>query len=132
MGLCLVIVVMIVVGVLAQEGGGITAISAQDARKLIEKDSTVVLLDVRTPAEWTSETGHLQHSLLIPVQELESRVDELAPYKGRTIIAYCRTGRRSAHAASLLTKRGFKVMNLEGGIVKWSSENLPVIKEKAE
>lgn len=85
---------------------------------MIAQDSTVVVLDVRTREEYGSATGHLQRSLLIPVQELEQRIEELAPYKERKIIAYCRTGKRSGKAADLLAKHGFTVLNMEGGITK--------------
>lgn len=98
----------------------------------VEADSNVILLDVRTPGEFDGESGHLANSLLIPVQELEQRVDELTQYKDKTIIAYCRTGNRSGTAAAILTKRGFKAKNMEGGIVKWNELKLPVVHEKTQ
>jgi len=104
------------------------AISTKETQKLEKKESDVVLLDVRTPEEYNSETGHLKNAVLIPVQELERRVGELEKYKDKTIIAYCRTGRRSGTATEFLMKKGFKVLNMEGGIVKWNEEKLPVQK----
>ncbi len=98
----------------------------------VEADSNVILLDVRTPGEFNGESGHLANTLLIPVQELEQRVDELSRYKGKTIIAYCRTGNRSGTAAAILTKNGFKAKNMEGGIVKWNELKLPVVHEKTQ
>jgi rhodanese-related sulfurtransferase len=106
-----------------------TTVTPAEAYRMIEEDTSIVLLDVRTPGEYASETGHLKGTLLIPVQDLAQRIDELDRYKGRTIIAYCRTGRRSAQAASLLNSRGFTTMNMEGGILKWNEEKLPVVKE---
>jgi len=98
----------------------------------VEADSNVILLDVRTPGEFNGESGHLANTLLIPVQELEQRVDELSQYKDKTIIAYCRTGNRSGKAAAILTKKGFKAKNMEGGIVKWNELKLPVVHEKTQ
>jgi rhodanese-related sulfurtransferase len=95
---------------------------------LLVEDSSVVLLDVRTPEEFRSETGHLSGAMLIPVQELEHRTVELEQYKERTIIAYCRTGRRSSTAATLLNGKGFNVLNMTGGIVRWNTEQRPVVK----
>ena len=111
-------------------------ISAQKAYEMMQKDSNVVLLDVRTPAEYMSNTGHLwfhentqkKDALLIPIQELHKRVDELEPYKEKTIIAYCRSGNRSGIAAEILSKQGFSVYNLDGGMIQWHEEQLPVIK----
>lgn len=101
-------------------------------REMIEKDSLVVLLDVRTPAEWSAESGHLKGAILIPVQELEERVKELEPHKHKTIIAYCRSGNRSGTATKFLSAQGFTVFNMEGGMIKWNAEQFPVVKEKAE
>ena len=103
-------------------------ISTKETQELEKKKSDVVLLDVRTVEEYNSGTGHLKNAILIPVQELEQRVGELEKYKDKTIIAYCRTGRRSGTATEFLTKKGFKVLNMEGGIVKWNEEKLPVEK----
>jgi rhodanese-related sulfurtransferase len=111
--------------VFAQQGKGM--IVPADAQKLVASDSTVVVLDVRTPAEFTGPTGHLKNAILIPVQELESRVGELATYKGRTILVYCRSGHRSTTASSILAGHGFAVQNMDGGINRWIAENLPVV-----
>ena len=105
-------------------------VSVDEAQKIIAEDSTVLILDVRTPEEYTGELGHIDHALLIPVQELEARINELEPYKGKTILAVCRTGRRSGTATDLLTKKGFKAKNVTGGMMKWNEEKLPVVIEK--
>ncbi|MEK7671532.1 MAG: rhodanese-like domain-containing protein, partial [Bacteroidota bacterium] len=82
----------------------------------------------RTPEEYTGELGHIDHSLLLPVQELEKRIGELERYKGITILAVCRTGRRSAKATEILTKSGFKAISVEGGMVKWNDMKFPVVR----
>lgn len=62
-----------------------------------------LLLDVRTPAEFAA--GAPVGALDIPVQELAARVEELP--RDRTIIAYCRSGARSAAAVARLTAASF-------------------------
>jgi rhodanese-related sulfurtransferase len=104
-------------------------ISPSDTFKLLQGDSTIIVLDVRTPAEFKSETGHLAHALLLPVQELERRVDELQNYQQKLIIVYCRTGHRSTTATDILQKHGHNVRNMEGGITRWRAERFPVEKE---
>jgi len=108
------------------------SVSASEARELFAIDSSVVILDVRTREEFSGEAGHLQRAILIPVQELERRIDELGPWKGRTIVVYCRSGRRSLNAATLLGRKGYKALNLEGGILEWHSRNYPVLVEKVK
>jgi len=109
-----------------------TMLSPADVQEKIAADSTIVVLDVRTPSEWQSATGHLPGALLIPVQELAGRVGELDPYKHRPMIVYCRTQNRSAHAASFLKEHGFSVTVMVGGITRWNSEERPVVHESQQ
>jgi rhodanese-related sulfurtransferase len=107
---------------------GYQTYSAKDVNTFLMQDTSAIVLDVRTPEEYSSETGHLKNAKLIPVQELESRLAELASSKSKTIVAYCRTGHRSAAASQILTKNGFKVVNMEGGITAWNDAGLPTVK----
>ncbi len=106
------------------------SLGAREACALLRRDTTVVVLDVRTEEEFRSSTGRLEHALLIPVESLGVRMDELSHCKGRTILVYCRSGRRSRNAAALLENRGHTAVNLEGGILEWSSRGLPVVVER--
>ena len=85
--------------------------------RLKSKDS-LVLLDVRTDAE--RQSGSIRGSLHIPVATLRSRLKELERHKNREIVCFCASGSRSARAALLLTKNGFKAANLRGGIAEWN------------
>ena len=92
------------------------------------KDPNVQLVDVRTLAEHME--GHIPGSLNINVKDekgFPEAVDELLD-KGREVAVYCRSGRRSRTAAELLVKKGFKVYNLDKGILNWIEEGLEVEK----
>ena len=79
-------------------------------------DEGAVLLDVRSEEEY--QAGHLPGAILIPHDQLATRMDEL-PLRSQAIVVYCRSGGRSARAKSVLTQRGYdRVMNL-GGIQDW-------------
>ena len=106
-----------------------TIVSPQAALERIRTDKNIVLLDVRSREEYNDELGHLENSILIPINELEDRVGELARYKDKTVIAYCSHGIRSARAAKFLTKKGFSVLSLMGGLTKWNREHYPVVRE---
>ena len=85
----------------------------------------VVLLDVRTAEEFGE--GHLTNALNINVKEegfVEKAKSTLPTDK--TIAVYCRGGKRSANAAAMLAKEGFKVVNLLGGITAWKDAEMPV------
>ena len=84
------------------------------------------VLDVRKPSE--VEIADLGADLLIPVDELAGRVDELDAYRERSMVVHCRSGVRSARAVSILLEAGFtNVVNLKGGILAWSEEIDPSI-----
>ncbi|HEY6172574.1 MAG TPA: rhodanese-like domain-containing protein [Candidatus Kapabacteria bacterium] len=111
---------------------GYKNMSVASADSLIKADTNVLVLDVRTPDEYSSETGHLKNAKLLPVDELEGRIGELNAYKSKTVVTYCRSGSRSAKAADILTKKGFKVVNVEGGISSWNESGLPAEKGTAQ
>jgi len=73
--------------------------------------STTQLVDVRTEREHTN--GHIAGSLLIPIDELRARLDELDSKK--EIWVYCQVGLRGYTASRILQQKGFKVRNLTGG-----------------
>ncbi len=92
------------------------------------KNPNVQLVDVRTLAEHME--GHIPGSLNINVKDEEgfpTAVDELLD-KGREVAVYCRSGRRSRTAAELLVKKGFKVYNLNKGILHWIEEGREIEK----
>ena len=100
--------------------------TAQQANDFIAHNSPLIL-DVRTPGE--NRQGRLNHSVLIPVQELARRLPEIKQYKNKDIFIYCRSGNRSTVAASIMEKNGFKrIYNLRYGIVDWVRQGLPIVK----
>lgn len=107
-------------------------ISPRETYELAQKEKGILLLDVRMQEEYNSELGHVERTVLIPVRELEQRLSELEPYRGNTIVAICRSGNRSGVAAELLTRYGFVALNMEGGMIRWNLESLPVVRGRAE
>ncbi len=99
-----------------KEEGGYKDISPAELRSMLEDDETLMLIDVRTRAEY--DRGHIPGvKKLIPVDKLESRIGELGEFKGKDVVLHCRSGARSSKAAEILLKKGFKkVFNLKGGI----------------
>jgi rhodanese-related sulfurtransferase len=78
---------------------------------------SVVVIDVRTETEYIKR--HIPGSMLIPLQELESRMGEV-PDGGVPIAATCEEGIRSVAACRLLAEHGFESLyNLAGGLSRW-------------
>jgi phage shock protein E len=82
------------------------------------KQGNAVLVDVRTPAEFQS--GSIRGAVLVPLQEIHRRTEDLKKYAGRELICYCQSGSRSLMAAAQLRKKGFNAAHLEGGIAEWN------------
>jgi rhodanese-related sulfurtransferase len=101
-------------------------ISPAEVFQIIKNDEDYLIVDVRTKEEYDS--GHLEGALLLPVQELEGRLDELPMDK--PIIVYCRSGNRSRTAANILIDNGFTMVYDMGGISSWTAEGYPVVIEE--
>ena len=90
-------------------------------------DPNVQLLDVRTQEEF--DEGHIAGALLVDVNDSAFVEKAIAVLDvNRHVAVYCRSGRRSARAASLLTENHFKVTNLNGGVMAWQDAGKTLIK----
>jgi rhodanese-related sulfurtransferase len=79
------------------------------------------VLDVRTAVEY--EQAHVPGVLLIPMDELVERVEEVPEDR---VLVICATGARSAHAAEWLQRQGIDATNVAGGTVAWAQAGHPV------
>ena len=87
--------------------------------QLLATDERVCLLDVRE--HWEHEHCRLPDSVLIPLGELPSRIDELNDTKEAKVVVYCHHGIRSLSGAAILEMHGFReAYSLSGGIAAWS------------
>ena len=83
--------------------------------------SNVTLVDVREPEE--HEDLKIGGELLIPLGELESRMNEELPNLSAPIVVYCAHGVRSLWAVRAMLARGYTdVRSLEGGIAEWLTQ----------
>jgi rhodanese-related sulfurtransferase len=101
----------------------LTHITVQDLSLLQSEGAVLQIADVRRPAEW--EEGHIAGALLLPLNQINTAIGELDP--GRPVAVHCKGGYRSAIAASLLLRAGFRqVVNVTGGFDAWKAAGLPV------
>ena len=101
--------------------GDIEDITARDLHTLLEGGGTgdrPVVLDVREP--WEYAQGHIAGAVLIPLGQLQGRVEELDP--AAPVATICASGHRSQSAADLLGQKGFaKVYNVMDGMHGWQT-----------
>jgi rhodanese-related sulfurtransferase len=91
-----------------------------DGKSFQEKYKSIknsVLIDVRTPSEFSSESIRGARNINVMSPVFESTVQNLD--KEKTYFLYCRSGARSGRACNAMSKMGFKVYNLSGGIFQW-------------
>lgn len=120
-GAAILSLILFVLFTMAQTSGNLTSRSVDELRAKLATGEDIVLLDVRTPGEFTGQLGHIPHSILLPVQELHHRLNEIEQYRDKEVLIICRTDNRSRAAASFLKESGFKnVSFVRGGMVEWN------------
>jgi rhodanese-related sulfurtransferase len=99
-------------------------IDVERARELLETAQPPVLVDVRGQNEWNQ--GHIPGAVLIPLGDIEGRIEEAASERAHPVILYCATGNRSARAAKTLEELGYEdAVSLEGGFTAWAERGYP-------
>ena len=82
-----------------------------------------LFLDVRTQQEW--DQGHIERSILIPLDTLTGRMNELP--RDKDIVVVCKSGARSKEGTSILRQYGFtRVTCMNGGIEAWLAAGYPL------
>lgn len=123
--------IAVVVGALSaaetNQSSGIKHVDAAGAAKLLQNDPKVVVLDIRTPQEFSE--GHLRGAQNVDfyAENFEASLKKLAPDK--TYLVHCASGGRSTKSLDLFKKLGFKsVVHLDGGFKGWVKAGQPVEK----
>ncbi|NLB41538.1 MAG: rhodanese-like domain-containing protein [Clostridiales bacterium] len=100
-----------------REGKEYQTINAEEAKVIIDTEENIVILDVRTKAEF--DAGYIPNAMLIPDAKLKEEVEMKIPDKDTKILIYCRSGNRSAKSAKLLIEMGYNNVFDFGGILTW-------------
>lgn len=92
-------------------------IDPSEAKRRLELEKGIILLDVRTREEYIE--NHIPKSTLIPLNVLGKEASKKLPNKQVTIFVYCRRGNRSRVAVKMLLKQGYTNVFDLGGIIHW-------------
>jgi thioredoxin 1/putative thioredoxin len=98
------------------------AIKSAELAELI-KEGVVVAVDTRDKGAFAR--AHVPGATNMPIEEIEGRLAELHMLPGRPVL-YCRAGDKTKEVAERLNEQGLPVAFLEGGILSWESEGLPI------
>jgi rhodanese-related sulfurtransferase len=108
------------------------AVTPKEAFELIQRNKgnpNFLILDVRTPEEFAE--GHIEGAINIDYYHPGFQNELNGLDKTKTYLVYCRTGNRSGQAFDFMKDQGFKeVFHMDGGIIVWRKEGLPVMKKK--
>jgi phage shock protein E len=105
---------------IAPQKASFSNITPEQAKKRLESEKDIILLDVRTKEEF--ETGHIKDAVLVPVDNLKDESGKVLMNKEAPIFVYCRSGNRSVTAANILIEQGYKNVYNLGGIINWPYE----------
>jgi thioredoxin-like negative regulator of GroEL len=98
------------------------ALKAPELAQLL-KEAAVVPVDTREAAAYGR--AHLPGAVNIPAEEIEGRLAELHMLAGQPVV-YCRSGDKTKDLAAKLAEAGVPVAFLEGGLLAWEAEGLPI------
>jgi rhodanese-related sulfurtransferase len=113
----LILTMVLFLGACSTTGAKSMKISAQDAKTRMDASMGFVLLDVRTPEEFSDE--RIPGAINLPLDEIEEKVESVASDLNQEIYVYCRSGNRSAQAAKILVELGYTKVYDFGGIIDW-------------
>ena len=105
--------------------GEFTSLSVTEFASAIKNDS-VVVVDVRTPAEYKS--GYIKGAQNIDMKRADFQTEAAKLDKKKKIAVYCRSGKRSKIAANALADMGYMVIELNSGMLGWQNASMPVEK----
>jgi thioredoxin 1/putative thioredoxin len=83
----------------------------------------VAVVDTRDPAAFAR--ARLPGAVNMPLEQIESRLAELHMLRGQPVL-YCRAGDKTKELSERLAEQGVPVAFLEGGILAWEAEGLPI------
>lgn len=103
---------------------GVTVLNSEKFEQQLNSGN-VQLVDVRTPEEFAE--GHLPNAVNININGENFDAETAKLDKEKPVMVYCKSGGRSAKAASNLKEKGFKnITDLDGGITSWKEASKPI------
>lgn len=103
--------------------------NAKELHSYLDHNGKVLLLDVRTPAEYAK--GHIPGAVNVPISVLAGKIREMKVAKSRTIVTTCDHGGRSSRAAMELQKMGYHATSF-CRIDSWRKDGYKISKGNAK
>lgn len=94
----------------------------EEAKKIMDTNPEAIVLDVREQEEY--KECHIPGSILLPLNEIEERAQEVIPNKEVLYLVHCRSGQRAMAACRKLTNLGYQDVHNFGGMMQWPYETV--------
>ncbi len=108
-------------GAVCEVGAGSCGVEQLSCEAFAADPACDLLLDVRNPDEFIGPLGHIRGARLLPLPQLQARLQELEEFRHRRVVVTCKAGGRSNQAAAILQEAGFtQVRSLAGGMGQWN------------
>ncbi|HHH43488.1 MAG TPA: sulfurtransferase [Gammaproteobacteria bacterium] len=103
------------------------SLTVPELKQRLDHGEDILVLDVRTAADFVGEQGHITGATNLPLEELPERLDDIIDYQEKPVVTVCRTDRRSAKAAELLAQKGFADVHVvTNGMTGWNENGYPL------
>ena len=117
---------LVIMLVLSLSNTSSKVVGNQQVTAMMNREKAVVI-DIRSKADFTK--GHILGSINIPAAQIKDSGAELEKYKQNPIILVDANGMHSAATAQQMEKLGLdQISRIQGGIVNWTNDNLPLSK----
>lgn len=123
--IAIVALIVYLIAAVGNDGGASPGLAREvsvDQAYEMYQQADVFVLDVREPSEW--EEYHAPNTTLIPLGQLQSRVNELP--RDKKIVIVCRSGNRSQQGRDILLAAGFNAASMAGGLKEWYAKGYPI------
>ncbi len=121
------LIALIALFLLTEQNKSGKTIGTSELVRMTNNDQAIVV-DVRPSAEF--DLGHIHGSRNIPHSKIASRIAELEKYRSTIIVLVDKLGQHSGGAGKVLSKEGYDVQRLRGGISEWQGASLPLVTGK--
>lgn len=102
-------------------------IDIEQLKSQLDSKEDMLLLDVRSAADFTGEQGHIAQATLLPLEELKQGIAVIEDYKSKPVVTICRTDRRSSDAYKILSDLGFENIKVARmGMTDWIKNGYPI------
>lgn len=97
-----------------------------ELKQRMDAGEELLLLDVRTEEDYVGDQGHIAGSVLIPLEQLEQRLQEIGDDPDKKIVTICRTDRKSGKATQILANHNYtNTYTAKMGMTDWIKQGYP-------